>query len=112
MPARTSLESVLCRLQRLQRVDTQPLNPSHWPLSAMQGIHARQYDAWDLGFVSTDDFGQAEVRYDASFAQIRETLVRNNGTAPEIPIVTGFLARGEGTGVHSQHLPFLHRLDQ
>ncbi len=70
------------------------------PLSAMQGIRARQYDAWDLGFVSTDDFGQAEVRYDASFAQIRETLVRNNGTAPEIPIVTGFLARGEGTGVH------------
>ena len=70
------------------------------PLSAMQGIRARQYDAWDLGFVSTDDFGQAEVRYDASFAQIRETLVRNNGAAPEIPIVTGFLARGEGTGVH------------
>eukprot|EP00891_Asterochloris_glomerata_P004918 jgi/Astpho2/4918/e_gw1.00069.14.1_t len=63
-----------------------------------EGIRARQYDAWDLGFVSTDDFGQAEVRYDASFAQIRETLVRNNGAAPEIPIVTGFLARGEGTG--------------
>ena len=75
--------------------------PSLQPtLSATQGIRARQYDAWDLGFVSTDDFGQAEVRYDASFAQIREALVRSNGTAPEIPIVTGFLARGEGTGVH------------
>ncbi len=64
----------------------------------LQGVAARQYDAWDLGMVSSDDFGNADVRYEQSFANIRASLTRSNGGAPEIPIVTGFLARGESTG--------------
>lgn len=64
----------------------------------LQGVAARQYDAWDLGMVSSDDFGNADVRYEQSFANIRASLTRSNGGPPEIPIVTGFLARGESTG--------------
>ncbi|KAA6416650.1 MAG: aspartate kinase [Trebouxia sp. A1-2] len=63
-----------------------------------EGVAARQYDAWDLGMVSSDDFGNADVRYEQSFANISASLTRSNGAPPEIPIVTGFLARGESTG--------------
>ncbi|KAL0019476.1 hypothetical protein WJX77_010723 [Trebouxia sp. C0004] len=63
-----------------------------------EGVAARQYDAWDLGMVSSDDFGNADVRYEQSFANIRASLTRSNGGPLEIPIVTGFLARGESTG--------------
>lgn len=48
--------------------------------------------------VSSDDFCNADVRYEQSFANIRASLTRSNGGFPEIPIVTGFLARGENTG--------------
>lgn len=64
----------------------------------LQGVAARQFDAWDLGMVSSDDFGNADVRYEQSFANIRASLTQSNGGPPEIPIVTGFLARGESTG--------------
>ncbi|KAL3149573.1 hypothetical protein ABBQ32_002349 [Trebouxia sp. C0010 RCD-2024] len=63
-----------------------------------EGVAARQYDAWDLGMVSSDDFTNADVRYEQSFANIRTSLTRTNGGPQEIPIVTGFLARGESTG--------------
>lgn len=48
--------------------------------------------------VSSDDFCNADVRYEQSFANIRSSLTRSNGGPSEIPIVTGFLARGENTG--------------
>lgn len=74
-------------------------------LSSLQGVGARQYDAWDLGMVSSDDFTNADVRYEQSFANIRKSLTRTNGGPQEIPIVTGFLARGETTGM--QTLPHI-----
>ena len=55
--------------------------------------------------VSSDDFSNADVRYEQSFANIRSALTRSNGGPPEIPIVTGFLARGENTGRYSS--PFM-----
>lgn len=67
---------------------------------------ARQYDAWDLGMVSSDDFTNADVRYEQSFSNIRASLTRTNGGAPEIPIVTGFLARGESTGTYFPRVAF------
>ncbi len=30
----------------------------------MQGIPARQYDAWDLGMTTTDDFTNADIIYE------------------------------------------------
>ena len=50
--------------------------------------------------VSSDDFTNADVRYEQSFSNIRASLTRTNGGPQEIPIVTGFLARGESTGTH------------
>lgn len=64
----------------------------------MQGVGARQHDAWDLGLVSSDDFTNADVRYEQSFANIKRSLTRTGARPQEIPIVTGFLARGENTG--------------
>lgn len=68
---------------------------------------ARQYDAWDLGMVSSDDFTNADVRYEQSFSNIRASLSRTNGGPQEVPIVTGFLARGENTGMHLMHYSML-----
>lgn len=65
-----------------------------------QGVGARQHDAWDLGMVSSDDFTNADVRYEQSFANIKRSLTRTGARPQEIPIVTGFLARGENTGRH------------
>ena len=48
--------------------------------------------------VSSDDFSNADVRYEQSFLNIRAALTWSNGSPAEIPIVTGFLARGENTG--------------
>lgn len=85
----------------LLAVERMQLHPGHaLMLSALQGVAARQHDAWDLGMVSSDDFTNADVRYEQSFANIRASLTRTNGGPQEIPIVTGFLARGENTGIH------------
>ena len=62
-----------------------------------QGVGARQHDAWDLGMVSSDDFTNADVRYEQSFANIKRSLTRTGARPQEIPVVTGFLARGENT---------------
>lgn len=65
----------------------------------LQGVAARQHDAWDLGLVSSDDFTNADVRYEESFANIKRSLTNTGAQPQQIPIVTGFLARGENTGV-------------
>lgn len=63
-----------------------------------QGIPARQYDAWDLGMTTTDNFTNAEVMYDESLPKIKDSLSRKPGSPKEIPVVTGFLGRGKLTG--------------
>ena len=51
-----------------------------------------QFDAWDLGFVSTDDFTNADVILSATLPSIRKHISSLDG---KIPVVTGFLAKGE-----------------
>jgi len=63
-----------------------------------QGVPARQHDAWQLGMTTTDDFGNAEVVYDVSLSKIQAGLTRAPGDPAEVPIVTGFLGRGQQTG--------------
>ncbi|GMH32227.1 hypothetical protein BSKO_00061 [Bryopsis sp. KO-2023] len=63
-----------------------------------KGVPARQYDAWEIGFVSSDEFGNADLVYEETLRKIRETLIRGQNQPHEIPIVTGFLAKGEKTG--------------
>ncbi|GAQ86748.1 aspartate kinase [Klebsormidium nitens] len=61
------------------------------------GTLARQYDAFDLGFVTTDDFTNGEI-LDATYPAVRKKLEDDFRERPAMPIVTGFLARGEKTG--------------
>ena len=65
-----------------------------------QGVAARQYDAFGrLGLVSTDDFGNGDIlpaSYDVAGAVLRDP--RGAPAAPEVAIVTGFLARGVSSG--------------
>eukprot|EP00210_Caulerpa_lentillifera_P009338 g8902.t1 len=59
------------------------------------GIPAVQFDAWDFGFTSNDDFTNAEVLLEPTLTHIRHQIAKLNG---RIPIVTGFLAHGVNSG--------------
>ncbi|KAL6755007.1 Aspartate/glutamate/uridylate kinase [Haematococcus lacustris] len=63
----------------------------------VQGVAAKQYDAWELGMVTTDDFTNADVIYDEALPRIRAALTAQQ-EQKELPIVTGFLGRGSATG--------------
>ena len=57
------------------------------------GINATAFDAWDLGFISNSDFGQAELIkeiWDLIPKKILP-LIKSN----VLPVVTGFIARNE-----------------
>jgi len=65
-----------------------------------QGVAARQYDAFGrLGFVTTDDFGNGDLLPD-TYAVAGAVLSDPQGAphAPEVAVVTGFLARGVKSG--------------
>ncbi|KAK9865888.1 hypothetical protein WJX84_003087 [Apatococcus fuscideae] len=63
-----------------------------------EGLLAQQYDAWDLGLTSTDDFTNADVLYEPTLEKIAAALAPQDGPLRTIPVVTGFLARGQNTG--------------
>ncbi|KAL6780885.1 hypothetical protein ACKKBG_A08870 [Auxenochlorella protothecoides x Auxenochlorella symbiontica] len=64
-----------------------------------QGVPARQHDAFDIGVITTDVFTSAEVDYEASLPALREALrLPGSGGPRPLPIVTGFLGRGRGSG--------------
>ena len=64
----------------------------------LQGVHASQHDAWDLGVTTSDNFGNADVDYAATLPAVRASLLRGPGEPPCVPVVTGFLGRGRSTG--------------
>lgn len=57
------------------------------------GVKARQYDAFDIGFITTDDFTNADI-LEATFPAIAKRLHGDWMSDPAIPIVTGFLGKG------------------
>ena len=63
-----------------------------------EGLAAQQYDAWDLGLTSTDDFTNADVLYEPTLARIAAALAPQGRAQQAIPVVTGFLAHGINTG--------------
>ncbi|GFH09731.1 aspartokinase, partial [Haematococcus lacustris] len=83
---RTEVERLLNELQQLLI-----------GICIMQGVAAKQYDAWELGMVTTDDFTNADVIYDEALPRIRAALTAQQEQR-ELPIVTGFLGRGSATG--------------
>ena len=71
----------------------------------LQGVAARQYDAFDLGITTTDVFGAADVLYDQTLPAVRAALTVAPAGQPHVPVVTGFLGRGTTTGGPSPALP-------
>lgn len=61
------------------------------------GIKARQCDAFDIGFITTDDFGNAEI-LEATYPAVAKRLHGDWVRDPAIPIVTGFLGKGWKSG--------------
>ncbi|ONK56122.1 uncharacterized protein A4U43_C10F4350 [Asparagus officinalis] len=57
------------------------------------GAKARQYDAFDIGFITTDDFTNAEI-LEATYPAVAKRLHGDWIDDPAIPIVTGFLGKG------------------
>ncbi|KAG6426692.1 hypothetical protein SASPL_110919 [Salvia splendens] len=61
------------------------------------GVKAQQYDAFDIGFVTTDDFTNADIldaTYPAVAAKLHDDWISNKA----IPVVTGFLGKGCKSG--------------
>ncbi|GLU06285.1 hypothetical protein SLE2022_233290 [Rubroshorea leprosula] len=57
------------------------------------GVKARQYDAFDIGFITTDDFTNADI-LEATYPAVAKKLNSEYVNDPAIPIVTGFLGKG------------------
>uniref|UniRef100_A0A0D9WXU8 aspartate kinase n=1 Tax=Leersia perrieri TaxID=77586 RepID=A0A0D9WXU8_9ORYZ len=61
------------------------------------GVKARQYDAFEIGFITTDDFTNADI-LEATYPAVAKRLHGDWVTDPAIPILTGFLGKGWKTG--------------
>ncbi|KAF3430917.1 hypothetical protein FNV43_RR25647 [Rhamnella rubrinervis] len=57
------------------------------------GVKSRQYDAFDIGFITTDDFTDADI-LEATYPAVAKRLYGDWITDPAIPVVTGFLGKG------------------
>lgn len=57
------------------------------------GVKARQYDAFAIGFITTDDFTNADI-LEATYPAVAKRLHGDWITDLAIPIVTGFLGKG------------------
>ncbi|KAI5068518.1 hypothetical protein GOP47_0016863 [Adiantum capillus-veneris] len=63
-----------------------------------RGVKARQYDAFDIGFITTDEFTNADI-LEATYPAVAKRLSSDWSKDPGIiPIVTGFLGKGQKTG--------------
>ncbi|ONK58616.1 uncharacterized protein A4U43_C09F14890 [Asparagus officinalis] len=57
------------------------------------GTKARQYDAFDMGIITTDDFTNADI-LEATYPAVSKRLHEDWIDDPAIPVVTGFLGKG------------------
>ena len=65
------------------------------------GVPATQFDAWDLGLMTSDEFTNAEIDYELSVPKVQQALAAHAEQHGTIPVVTGFVGRGRETGVHT-----------
>ncbi|KFK25564.1 hypothetical protein AALP_AA8G131200 [Arabis alpina] len=61
------------------------------------GVKARQYDAFEIGFITTDDFTNGDI-LEATYPAVAKRLYDDWTQDPAVPIVTGFLGKGWKTG--------------
>lgn len=51
-----------------------------------------QYDAFDIGFITTDDFTNADI-LEATYPAVAKRLYDDWNSDPAIPVITGFLGK-------------------
>ena len=51
-----------------------------------------QYDAFEIGFITTDDFTNADI-LEATYPAVSKTLLNNWSKDNAVPVVTGFLGK-------------------
>jgi aspartate kinase len=51
-----------------------------------------QYDTFDIGFITTDEFGNADI-LEATYPAVAKRLHGDWIQDPAIPVVTGFLGK-------------------
>ncbi|CAK8542727.1 unnamed protein product [Lathyrus sativus] len=56
------------------------------------GVKARQYDAFEIGFITTDDFTNADI-LEATYPAVAKRLHSDWVSDPAIPVITGFLGK-------------------
>lgn len=56
-------------------------------------VKARQYDSFEIGFITTDDFTNADIM-EATYPAVAKRLHSDWISDPAIPVVTGFLGKG------------------
>lgn len=61
------------------------------------GVKAKQYDAFEIGFITTDEFTNAEI-LEATYPAVAKRLYSEWLKDCAVPIVTGFLGKGHKTG--------------
>ncbi|GKV26031.1 hypothetical protein SLEP1_g35392 [Rubroshorea leprosula] len=64
-----------------------------WPLKIIILFILLQYDAFDIGFITTDDFTNVDI-LEATYAAVAKRLNDAWFSDPAIPVATGFLGKG------------------
>lgn len=64
-------------------------------------MNAKQYDAFEIGMVTSDDDIENGRVLPETYANMKKSLTLPDGADPQISVVTGFLGRGENTGAIS-----------
>lgn len=64
----------------------------------VNGVPARQHDAAEIGVVTSDDFGNADILYDQTLSKLRSSLTQEPEGLRAVQVVTGFLGKGVQTG--------------
>ena len=66
-----------------------------------RGVNAKQYDAFEIGMVTSDDDIENGRVLPETYANMKKSLTLPDGADPQSSVVTGFLGRGENTGAIS-----------
>lgn len=62
------------------------------------GVEASQFDAWDLGLLTTDEFANAEIIYETSLPAVGTALKAHTAQHGSVPVVTGFVGKAASSG--------------
>ncbi|KAF8056140.1 AK1 [Scenedesmus sp. PABB004] len=63
-----------------------------------RGVPAGQHDAPEMGLVTTDDFGNADVIYEDTLSKVKASLTQAPGGPRAVQVVTGFLGKAKHSG--------------